>query len=70
MALSEHHTMGDSELTALMQCALVGDSRRSLVEALVEGLHTGQDQASPKTCLHTALRLVISVQLLVDCQDM
>lgn len=70
MALSEPDTMSDSELTSLMQCALVGGSKRSLVEALVEGLHPGQDHASPKTCLHTALRLAISVQLLVDCQDM
>ena len=62
--LSEHDTVSDSELASLLRCALVGDSRTSLVAALLDGLHTGQAQASPKTSLKTALRSVPSVWLL------
>lgn len=64
LGFSEHDTISDSELTSLMQCALVGGSRTPMVDALVGGLHTGQDQASPKTCLHIAMRLVPNVWLL------
>lgn len=56
--MSDHDSMSDSELSSLMQCALVGPSRTALVDALVRGFQTGQDPASPKTCLPTALRLV------------
>ena len=64
LALGEHDTMSDSELASLMQCALAGASRPPLVGALIGGLRTGQDPASPKTCLNVALRLVHVVWLL------
>ncbi|KAL3138948.1 hypothetical protein ABBQ32_005760 [Trebouxia sp. C0010 RCD-2024] len=56
LALGQHDTIIDSELASLMQCALVGASRASLVDALIKGLQTGQDPASPTVCLHVALR--------------
>lgn len=64
LAVSEHNTMSDGELTSLMQCALAGPLRTSLVDALIGGLQAGQDPASPKACLPTALRLVPGLRVL------
>ena len=64
LALSQHDTISDSELASLMQCALVGPSRTPLVDALLKGLNTGQDPASPIVCLHVALRWVSCLVLI------
>ena len=54
--MGEQDQPSNSELTALMQCALSGASRAALVDELVRGLQTWQDPASPKALLCVALR--------------
>lgn len=66
LALSQHDTISDSELASFMQCALIGPSRASLVDALLKGLNTGRDPASPTVCLHVALRWDLSMLI---CQS-
>ena len=52
--MGKQDTMGDREVTALLQSALAGASRAALLQALVSGLQEGHD--SPNTSLIVSLR--------------